>query len=154
MRTVVNNFITVAWLHFVCLFVCVYHLHLHLFVCLLLCVYVELSCGWAVYRAASPELDGAMSGYKVILRYISPHSTPTIFMKYKFVYKGRLRREGKEPYFFVLVKLWRIIKKLNTIWSTRNLGCYATQISSSCGGLVAFGHWLVVFGHLSGALFR
>ena len=35
-------------------------------------VYVELSCGWAIYRVTElQELDAAMSGYKSILRYIS-----------------------------------------------------------------------------------
>ena len=36
--------------------------------------------------------------------------------------------------------------------NTRNLGRYMTQISSSCGGLIALGHWLVAFGNLLGAL--
>ena len=34
----------------------------------------------------------------------------------------------------------QIILILIIIFPTRNLGCYMTQISSSCGGLVAFGH--------------
>ena len=49
--------------------------------------------------------------------------------------KGRRRREGS----FVFFK-------------TRNLGCYVTEISSSCGVLMALGHTLVAFGYQSGAL--
>ena len=41
----------------------------------------------------------------------------------------------------------------SNIKQDQKFGSLRSQISSSCGGLVAFGHRLVAFGHLSGAFF-
>ena len=60
MRTVVNNFMTVAWLHFDCLFVC-------LLLCVFLCVLWQFVVTGYLGSSRGPSLEPAMSGYKAIL---------------------------------------------------------------------------------------